>query len=219
MTLSTKASAFLYVEGAHDQHVIWALCQAHHISQTFDVVRPKESQQTADSWQTLLRSLEIQLMGDLADISALGVLLDADTDPMQRWQEIMATVSRVQPAYSWPTKPQIGGTILLSPDAYTPRLGVWLMPDNQAAGELEDFVSWLIPTGDELAPLAHKILDEIDEAGLKRYKKRPKAFLHTWLAWQKRPLPMGQAITEKVLLADAPLAQQFVAWLRQLFEA
>jgi hypothetical protein len=45
-----------------------------------------------------------------------------------------------------------------------------------------------------------------------------KAFIHTWLAWQKDPgLPMGRAITAKALSADSAIAVSFVNWLNRLF--
>lgn len=46
-----------------------------------------------------------------------------------------------------------------------------------------------------------------------------KAFIHTWLAWQESPgRPMGQAITAHCFEYNAPLANLFVEWLRNLFE-
>ncbi|HEY9798259.1 MAG TPA: DUF3226 domain-containing protein [Leptolyngbyaceae cyanobacterium] len=42
---------------------------------------------------------------------------------------------------------------------------------------------------------------------------------HTWLTWQGTAgMPMGQAITARVLRYDSPLALTFVKWLQQLFE-
>ena len=48
---------------------------------------------------------------------------------------------------------------------------------------------------------------------------RPKALIHTWLAWQQTPgMPMGQAITARVLSCDSEIAIAFVNWLNYLFE-
>jgi hypothetical protein len=62
------------------------------------------------------------------------------------------------------------------------------MPNNQLPGMLEDFVAYLIPPRDRLHPKAEAILRELEQAGLNRYSSihRPKALIHTWLAWQKR---------------------------------
>jgi hypothetical protein len=46
-----------------------------------------------------------------------------------------------------------------------------------------------------------------------------KAQLHTWLAWQEQPgTPLGLAITNRYLDADALHAQQLMDWIRQLFD-
>lgn len=219
MPSQTEPSSLLWVEGEHDQHVIWAICEKHHLPEKFVLKRAKQSGQKADSWQTLLKAWQMQLKGDLADVPAIGLVIDGDDDPLTRWRELGNIVQRVQLSYVWPSIPQAGGTIIAAPHADIPRLGVWLMPDNQATGALEDFLRFLLPPSDPLAPLADKTLAEIEQAGLRRYDNRAKAFLHTWLAWQTRPRPMGQAIKENALLATAPMAQIFVAWLKQLFEA
>ncbi|MBP0021911.1 MAG: hypothetical protein J7647_30685 [Cyanobacteria bacterium SBLK] len=47
---------------------------------------------------------------------------------------------------------------------------------------------------------------------------RPKAFIHTWLAWQEVPgMPMGQAITARVLGNGSEIAPHFHHWLTDLF--
>ncbi|ETX02307.1 MAG: hypothetical protein ETSY2_35760 [Candidatus Entotheonella gemina] len=101
-----------------------------------------------------------------------------------------------------------------------PRAGIWLMPDNQVPGMLENFVSQLIPEGDPLKPIAEQTLNTIEVQNLNRYHAihRPKALIHTWLAWQHMPgQPMGQSITSHVLHHNLPLANRFVAWMKKLF--
>lgn len=95
------------------------------------------------------------------------------------------------------------------------------MPDNQLPGMLEDFVAHLMPPDDALRPKAEAILQEIERDCLNCYTlvHRPKALIHTWLAWQETPgMPMGQAITAQVLKYDCGIALAFVEWLQRLFE-
>ena len=94
------------------------------------------------------------------------------------------------------------------------------MPNNQLPGMLESFVTYLIPDGDSLLPKAESILSEIERENLNRYTPihHPKAFIHTWLAWQDIPgRPMGQSITAQVLLHDTSVALSFINWLNRLF--
>ncbi|MEQ9549677.1 MAG: DUF3226 domain-containing protein [Coleofasciculus sp. G3-WIS-01] len=117
-----------------------------------------------------------------------------------------------------PTVPPPDGWVYTQPDK--PKIGIWLMPDNQLPGMLEDFVAHLIPTDDSLRPKAEAILQEIEQLKLNRYTPihHPKALIHTWLAWQETPgMPMGQAITAQVLSYNAEIANKFVEWLKRLF--
>jgi hypothetical protein len=47
-----------------------------------------------------------------------------------------------------PDDPAAEGTIIDPPDdKLLPRVGVWIMPDNQMKGILEDFLRFLVPGG------------------------------------------------------------------------
>ena len=49
--------------------------------------------------------------------------------------------------------------------------------------------------------------------------EKPKAVLHTWLAWQKNPgLPYGSAIRARYFDRDSEVAERFVAWFRRVFQ-
>ncbi len=219
MKLNEPKNALLLVEGIDDQHVVWALCQSHTIVESFSVKRPQEQTAKADGIDQLFLMFERQLYA--GGFVAVGIMLDANSSLNGRWQHILNLIQTINPAYQLPDMPDRAGTIINSPDGYAPRLGIWLMPNNQLAGELEDFVSWLIPDVDDLLPHAENALDTIEAHDLARYRhKRSKAFVHTWLAWQENPgMPMGKAITAKALSPDSPIARTFVAWLNRLFNA
>jgi hypothetical protein len=151
-------------------------------------------------------------------LQTLGIVVDADQDLLARWQAIRNRL--MESGYQTiPTVPPPDGGVYRQPDK--PKIGVWLMPDNQLPGMLEDFVAHLIPTDDSLRPKAEAIVQEIEQLNLNRYTPihHPKALIHTWLAWQETPgMPMGQAITAQVLSYNAEIANKFVEWLKRLFE-
>ena len=144
---------------------------------------------------------------------AVGILADANDDPQARWQAI---ADRLRDAdITPPASPSVGGTIIEG----TPRVGVWLMPDNQSPGELEDFIAKMIPTDDPVWPLSEAYIDGIPESDRKfRAGKILRAKVHAWLAARERPRPMGSAIGAGDLKLDVPEAQNFLDWLRALFE-
>ena len=85
---------------------------------------------------------------------------------------------------------------------------------------LEHFCSFLIPAGDILWNVAESALEQVVQQECRFPEEHlMKAHIHTWLAWQKEPgKPMGQAITKKFFNSKAPHAQQFMEWIRRLFE-
>ena len=212
-----QSDTVLLVEGANDKHVIYALCEHYKLPETFTVDTPKESGATADGLPKLLEVFPIYLKGDK---KAVGIVLDADENMHQHWQQVKRVIEQTGMGYVLPESPAPEGTIVEPTAVYQPRIGVWLMPDNHSVGRLEDFVRFLISEGDELVPVAQEILAQIKVSPGQRWPAThdSKAFIHTWLAWQKSPgMPLGRAITAKALHADSVLAHQFVDWLRRLF--
>ena len=208
-----KAKAQLLVEGKNDQHVIWALCQQHKVPKTFTVEIPGD---VDGGIEELLAGIPLRLKS--SNLTVLGIVVDADQNLPGRWQSISDRLTKAGYGTYLPKQPDPNGTIISAPSK--PRIGIWLMPDNQLPGMLEDFVARLIPDHDGLVSKAEAILQEIEQEKLNLYplQHHPKAFIQTWLAWQKIPgRPMGQSITAHALQYDKPLANTFVAWLKRLF--
>lgn len=199
----------LLVEGKDDQHIIWTLCRKFRIQETFNVV-------DLEGIDNLIEDLSVRPRQ--ADITCLGIVVDADSDISKRWNQLKKVLSRS--GYRLPSKPDATGTIIAADDL--PRVGIWLMPNNQAAGMLEDFVRLLVPEGDERLVLAEKTLATLEGRHWQRYapNHHSKALIHTWLAWQESSgAPLGQAVTKKYLTTDTDLCQRFTQWLNQLFNA
>ncbi|MXZ99746.1 MAG: hypothetical protein F4Z23_12040 [Acidimicrobiaceae bacterium] len=92
-----------------------------------------------------------------------------------------------------------------------PRVGVWLMPDNQNPGQLEDLVAAMIPAEDVVWRLAQEFVDRIPEP--ERPKPAIKAQVHAWLAARAAARRMGSAIRTGHLDASSPAATSFIRWL------
>jgi len=143
-------------------------------------------------------------------------MVDADADVIHRWTQVKSELERVGVAL--PDAPTAGGTIVPGIQSGW-RVGVWLMPDNQNRGQLEDFLGKLIPANDACWPHACDATRRAQELGA-RFPEQVlcKANIHTWLAWQESPgLPFGMAITAKYFTVDSAEALAFVGWFKQLF--
>lgn len=196
----------LLVEGKDDLHAVLALRKHYQFPDVFEII-------VNDGIDPLLESLPVRLKA--SGLEVLGILVDADIDLQARWQSLHGILNQV--GYTLPQQPQSVGTIL--PQADQPRVGIWLMPDNQLPGLLEDFAARLISPADPLWPRAQSAVDQIPQVE-RRFPalRTAKAKLHTWLAWQKEPgKPIGLAITTKYLDPNANQAQQFMNWLQALF--
>lgn len=200
--------AILLVEGPEDKHVIQHLSTAHGIVRgSFEIV-------VKEGYENLLNTLDVELDG--SELQRLGIVVDADLDITARWYSLRNRLQTCGYA-SLPQQPQSSGIIINAPEQVT--LGIWVMPNNQLPGMLEDFVTYLVPSGDPLWERAKQCAASIP-AHERRFAthQQVKAEIHTWLAWQEFPgTPLGLAITRRYFDSHLPLAQQFSTWLKQLF--
>ena len=142
---------------------------------------------------------------------ALGIIVDADDDLSARWASIAYRLGMEN--VQVPSAPDPDGTIIEG----SPRVGIWLMPDNASAGELEDFISDMIPANDPVWPLSADYIDGIPAAHKKfSANKETRAKVHAWLAARENPRPMGLAIRARDLEIGGALCQRFVRWLDNL---
>lgn len=207
----SEQKQLLLIEGYDDRAVIRRLSRRYGLVAWDTDEAPYK---VLDGIERLLENLPVSLKSP--GLEQLGIVIDADTDLGARW----ASVRRILIGSKYTTVPDIpdpAGTIIQEPDL--PVVGIWIMPDNQVSGILEDFVARLVPPGDCLWHVANHILDEIPEKD-RRFSEvaRPKALIHTWLAWQESPgKPIGTAILAGFLDANAPLGQAFISWFRRLY--
>lgn len=208
MVIRERFNKKLLVEGNDDQHVIWALCQKFQVQETFDVI-------DSEGISNLLADIPVR--AKQRDLKALGIVADADIDQASRWSQLAAHIQGL--GYVVPERPEASGTIIPSPALNLPKIGLWLMPDNQLSGMIEDFARFLIPGEDENLAFAEETINALEERELQKYisNHRSKALMHTWIAWQDKPgIPLGQSTT-KYLDTETDLCRQFVSWLNKLF--
>ncbi|MDQ6961339.1 MAG: hypothetical protein Q9M28_02255 [Mariprofundaceae bacterium] len=202
---STK---LLLTEGKNDQHVILAIWNAHVGGHLFDI-------KDCGSDQKLLNDLEAYFLASTPP-EVIGIVIDADDDHQARWQSLRDRLKNVG-VQTLSEKADKGGTIILSTPS-TPRIGVWIMPDNISDGMLEHFCSRITPK--EGIAFADSCVREAVKGNHASFKSNhhQKAVIHTYLSWQNEPgLPLGLSIKTRNLKSEHPLVQSFVSWLEKLF--
>jgi len=198
----------LLVEGADDEHVVKNICGVLNLGEIGKIIAKQGK-------PALLNDIPVHVKE--SEIAAFGIVVDADADCQSAWDAIAHQLKKAGYA-KVPRRAASGGTIIeAAPEKLLPRVGVWLMPDNEDAGILEDFLRSLIPLDDALLACAQSSIAGLPE---RRFTPAvaPKALLHTWLAWQEEPgRPFGQAIAARYLVADLPASAAFAGWLKKTF--
>lgn len=205
----------LMVEGKNDVHVIATLVTRHGFDFDTDVRLPYIK--AAEGDDPLLKIMPIMLK---AQYQTAGFVFDADEDLKSRWEQVRSKIDAE--GYKTPVKLPGSGLILDHPEkGKRPRIGVWIMPDNNDPGKLEDFLLTLVPTNDTsigYARQATRYAKKVKSAPFRKVSQL-KAVLHTWLAWREPPgMPYGTAITAQVLKHNSSEAKRFVAWFCDLYE-
>ena len=207
--MSTKR--ILLVEGIDDEHVLKHLCGNRNVPQ-LDAIKEH------GGVDNLLESIPVRLKAS-EDGDIVGIVIDADVDLQSRWQSLRNMLIRL--GYQNVTEtPSPEGSIFDPPiDALIPRVGIWIMPNNQSQGILEDFLRFLIPAESRLFEHVTASVATIPEDE-KRFGQlsHPKALIHTWLAWQAEPgKPLGTSITARYLDPDVAQVDVLISWLNRLF--
>ena len=207
MKVEGKFNQKLLLEGNDDQHVIWALCERYDIAENFDVI-------DCGGVEKLMQSISVRFKQ--SDIRTVGIIVDADTDIKNRWDSLKSILKLEK--FDLPDEIPLDGLII---DNGKVTVGIWIMPNNDLNGMLEDFIAFLVPEDDKLLPIVHETLDKIEAQKLNAYLPihKAKAIIHTWLSWQEDPgTPMGLSITKKYLNTDKETCLKLINWLKQLFK-
>ena len=207
MRVKEKFSKKLLVEGNDDQHVIWALCEKFEVSETFDVI---------DCEGIAKLNEQIPVRFKQSGIDTLGIIVDADTEIKSRWTSLKGLLSAQ--GFEIPNDLPSSGLVLKNESNI--KVGVWIMPNNNLNGMLEDFISFLVPKDDKLLPIVNSTLEDIEKKKLNKYASihKSKAVIHSWLSWQEDPgTPMGLGITKRYLTTDEETCSLLIKWLDELF--
>lgn len=202
----------LLVEGPDDLFVIAHLRELNQLEDNI-FIKPCGSVEKA------IELFRILIDKQTANNRILGLVIDADLNMAGRWQRISQILVE-SGKYTLPDVLPNEGLILFPNDSDDVKIGVWVMPDNQLNGMLEDFLAKLAVNDKDLLDEVDAALEVIEDKKVNKYKAihKSKARIHTFLAWQEEPgVSMGSAIAKSYLRADSEQAILFVNWLKNLF--
>ncbi|WP_346292896.1 DUF3226 domain-containing protein [Sphaerothrix gracilis] len=137
-------SKILLVEGRQDVRVIPELIEANKITWEINN-QPVVYIQEHGGYENLADPDVISTYLQARSLTALGIIIDADDNPLERWQSIRNSCSK-----SIPNLPELlpkSGLVHTAENDI--KFGIWMMPDNKMQGMLETFLAYIIPSQDE----------------------------------------------------------------------
>lgn len=168
-----------------------------------------------DGVENLLKPGEITAYLKATNVNNLVVIIDADTSPQRRWDQLCAALNSAVPLL--PQEIPSAGFVTTLPSGR--RFGAWLMPDNNLPGMLED---WLLSAisfqSDDLLQFAARSVEHSRAHGSPFIDSHTtKAQLHTYLAWQNPPGNQLH-IAAKSKLFHIVESDPFVQWFKNVFK-
>jgi hypothetical protein len=216
-------SRVLFVEGATDVAFLHRLLRSRPGLADVALKPPREfgSRNTATTMPAVLAGVLLPQL-QVGAITALGIISDADHPPEvgfdKRWQRLTAPLREA--GYRVPSPPvrRSLGTVVGHPDGL-PSVGLWIMPDHQSDGALEDMIAGCVTDGRQSQLLQHaeRTVDALPDR-LFGSSQRSKAAVYSWLAWQRRPgLGLSMAADAEIIDETVDPLRGMLGWLERTF--
>lgn len=215
----------LIVEGEADRGFFTEVCKESKLTVDVKVGAAKDFGGRRNSKQAVFNLLSNSILRQLDDADAAikraAIVVDADSaaDGGLGFASTLHRVSEllVSKGYSAAEALPSGGYQFQHPDGLMP-FGLWIMPDNQNDGMLENWISQCV-SADQQQLFSHAATTV---SGLQNplfsNTRRTKADVATWLAWQRKPGEgLYTCITNDLLDNNAALYSGLVTWLRTIF--
>jgi hypothetical protein len=180
----------LIVEGNQDKRVIPELMEANGV--TWEKGKEPVYIEAYGS-DEFINNKKISTRLKASGLTHLGLIIDADENPKDRWQSIRNACLKVKAIPksidNLPEQmPETGLIINIPNGTEFIKFGIWMMPDNENRGMLETFLAYMIPSESEpLWQYTQEVVIEAKARGAKFINSHiDKARIYSWLAWQNK---------------------------------
>ena len=209
----------LLVEGFHDAALIGAICR--RVLQVEDLrVQPIGGLPRAENQDARLNAI-LQAWLLTPNARSVGLVVDADAAPSRIWHRLQRLPILAN------TEPRIGDESILSTGFVAEcrfgsqdiKVGIWIMPDNMNAGQLEDFVLKMVPANYPVKLPAQEFIGGLPTSVIYPTDlKVPKHVAHAWLSAYYPGWSFDDALMNGKLAdpTDNAVGAAFINWLRRL---
>jgi hypothetical protein len=217
-----SSNRLLLVEGEADKSFFQAFCKAQALEEIITVSPPRGLGGSKNTKQGAINYLP-ELLKQLPDgkLERLGLIVDADQVTFGGgFDKTLEQIKTVLAAHDFSLQEQLltdGGIVFQHQDGLAD-FGLWIMPNNNDEGMLENWIAQSIHPHD--IALYQHAQTTVNALAIPKFKpiRQTKAEIATWLAWQEKPGEgLYYAIDGKLLDQTAPLYTGFLAWLHHVF--
>jgi hypothetical protein len=210
----------LLVEGEADRSFFVEICKNLGLNTSVKVSPPKGLGGSQNNKEGVFNFLP-NMLKQMPDgrIKHLAIVVDADSEEHGGgYNRTVTKVTEIVKEYGFTIKSGSHAGVIFKHDDELADFGLWVMPDNQNKGMLEDWIKECL-SSDENTLFEHA---KTTVAALNNPKFKPihnsKAEIATWLAWQKKPgHGLYIAIEDKLLDTDSELYKSFCGWLNHIY--
>ena len=217
------SNQLLLVEGDADKSFFEIIIKKLSLNTTVKVALPKEvNNDEYNSKEGVFNLLEI-LLSQLDDgqFSHIAAIVDSDyIKHGQGYQKTIARISTIIDPLGFELKEAEStqnGLCFKHSDGLAD-FGLWIMPDNQNEGMLEDWIKSCIK--EDESTLFQQASDAVESISDPKFKEHliSKAEVATWLAWQKKPgHGLYGALNDDLLDNTQLLFQAMEQWLKAIY--
>jgi hypothetical protein len=217
-----NSQKILLVEGETDKSFFEEICKKLSLNTIVRVAPPRDLGGTHNTKGGVLNHLKI-LLPQLEDgqLTNIAVVVDADyIEHGSGGQKTVEQVSKVLESFGFTLKNSTSNSegLLFKHSDGLRDFGLWVMPNNNREGMLED---WIIESikNDEKA-LFQQATTAVQQLSSPKFKPhlQAKAEVATWLAWQKTPGHGLYSVMKEGLLDENSVPYtQLGNWLKSIF--
>jgi hypothetical protein len=214
------AEHILLVEGESDQSFFKEVCKTLGLDANVKVALPRDSGRFHNGKEGVFNLLPdlLNQLGD-AQITRLAVVVDADSAVNGGgYQCAIDRVTKIVEPYGFTLASNPVGGVLFQNDDGLADFGLWVMPNNNDEGMLEDWIkSCVHPDEHELFAHAETVVDTLPQTKFKLIHIS-KAEVATWLAWQKQPgHGIYRAVEDQLIDTNSALFKELCVWLTHVY--
>lgn len=222
--MSLRTENILLIEGCADRTLFSALMRELKISDV-TVCPPMDLGGVYNGKNNaidLLPSLISQM--EHGHVKRLGIIVDADfkhnhSGHTSTYKKVTQLLSNSGYKIPSPYPSKLLKYIFQHPDGL-PDIGLWIMPDNNSDGMLENWVEASITDAGQIKLLrqAKASIGQIKAPFFDIKTHQIKAEIYTWLAWQKMPdKDIASVVGDKLIDLNSINVKNLSAWAKDVF--